>query len=90
MEECHKQIQEATGKQKEKVEELGAEIRKLKAMIGERWFDMKSMKSSGCGANVLIFYFSNFSQARNSHSISRDQEQGAGETVAQRRNRFKQ
>jgi hypothetical protein len=35
MEECHRQIQDITGKQKEKVDELNAEIRKLKAMIGE-------------------------------------------------------
>jgi hypothetical protein len=35
MEECHRQIQEITGKQKEKVDELNAEIRKLKAMIGK-------------------------------------------------------
>ncbi len=34
MEECHRQIQDITGKQKEKVDELNAEIRKLKAMIG--------------------------------------------------------
>ena len=34
MEECHRQIQEVAGKQKDKVDELSAEIRKLKAMIG--------------------------------------------------------
>jgi predicted RNase H-like nuclease (RuvC/YqgF family) len=33
MEEVHSQMTEITGKQKEKVDELGAEIRKLKAMI---------------------------------------------------------
>ena len=35
MEECARQIQDITGKQREKVDELNAEIRKLKAMIGE-------------------------------------------------------
>ncbi len=38
MEECHRQIQDITGKQKEKVDELNAEIRKLKAMIGTSEF----------------------------------------------------
>jgi len=34
LDECHRQIQEATGKQQGKIDELNAEIRKLKAMIG--------------------------------------------------------
>jgi len=33
LDECHRQIQEATGKQQGKIDELNAEIRKLKAMI---------------------------------------------------------
>jgi len=45
MEECHKQIQEATGKQKEKVEELGAEIRKLKAMIVKHETRIRSLET---------------------------------------------
>ena len=35
MDECHRQISEATGKQQGKIDELNAEIRKLKAMIGK-------------------------------------------------------
>ena len=33
MEECQSQMEEITSKQKEKIDELSAEIRKLKAMI---------------------------------------------------------
>ena len=33
MEEVHKQMNDIAGKQKEKIDELNAEIRKLKAMI---------------------------------------------------------
>merc|ERR1711936_1557709 len=33
LDECHRQISEATGKQQGKIGELNAEIRKLKAMI---------------------------------------------------------
>ena len=35
LDECHRQISEATGKQQGKIDELNAEIRKLKAMIGK-------------------------------------------------------
>ena len=38
MEECHRQIREVAGKQKDKVDELSAEIRKMKAMTGENVF----------------------------------------------------
>jgi hypothetical protein len=35
LDECHKQIADASGKQQGKIDELNSEIRKLKAMIGE-------------------------------------------------------
>ena len=48
LDECHRQIQEATSKQQgkiDKIDELNAEIRKLKAMIGESsYHDLKSRK----------------------------------------------
>lgn len=45
MEECHRQIQEITGKQREKVDELNAEIRKLKAMIVKHETRIRSLET---------------------------------------------
>jgi len=45
MEECHRQIQEVAGKQKDKVDELSAEIRKLKAMIVKHETRIRSLET---------------------------------------------
>jgi len=45
MDECNRQIQEATGKQKEKIDELNAEIRKLKAMIVKHESRIRSLET---------------------------------------------
>ena len=46
LDECHRQISEATGKQQGKIDELNAEIRKLKAMIGKLVVMKLSLKST--------------------------------------------
>ena len=45
MEEVHNQMTEITAKQKEKVDDLGAEIRKLKAMIVKHESRIRSLET---------------------------------------------
>lgn len=45
MEECSRQISEVTGKQKEKIDELNSEIRKLKAMIVKHETRIRSLEN---------------------------------------------
>jgi len=47
MEECNRLIQEATGKQGGKIEELNAEIRKLKAMIVKHETRIRTLETRG-------------------------------------------
>ncbi len=60
MEECHRQIQDITGKQKEKVDELNAEIRKLKAMIGTSIIFLSSYLIRISWKNYFLFIIFSF------------------------------
>jgi len=54
LEECHRQVQEVTGKQQAKIDESSAEIRKLKSIIVKHETRIRTLESRNMDQEVLL------------------------------------